>query len=236
MLNRAVLTGRLTKDPELQYTANGTPVLSFTLAVDRQFRNKQGDRDADFINCVIWRKSAENFANFTHKGALVGIDGRIQTRNYENNQGQRVYVTEVVVDNFALLEPRRNGNRGGQYNDNQSQYGGGNGSYNRGNNNYGNNGQSNGYGNNNYGGYQSNGYQANNNGPVEINDDSLPFNTNNTNSQPAQSAPQQNNQSSNPSNGLTADQLPTGGNKPTKNNDEKKKSDNLTNSEDDLPF
>ncbi|MCQ4965529.1 single-stranded DNA-binding protein, partial [Bifidobacterium pseudocatenulatum] len=81
---------------------------SFTLAVDRQFRNAQGERDADFINCVIWRKPAENFANFTHKGALVGIDGSLRTRSYENNQGQRVYVTEVQVDNFALLEPRRN--------------------------------------------------------------------------------------------------------------------------------
>lgn len=235
MLNRAVLTGRLTKDPEVQYTTNGTPVLSFTLAVDRQFRNKQGDRDADFINCVIWRKSAENFANFTHKGALVGIDGRIQTRNYENNQGQRVYVTEVVVDNFALLEPRRqNGNGGGQYNGGQ-QYGGNNQSYGRGNNGYGNGrNQNNGYGNNNYGGgyqNQNNGYQANNNGgAVEINDDSLPFNTN----KPAQSAPQQDS-SSKPAGDLTADQLPTGGSQP-KAKEDKKKSDNLTNSEDDLPF
>lgn len=230
MLNRAVLTGRLTKDPEVQYTANGTPVLSFTLAVDRQFRNKQGDRDADFINCVIWRKSAENFANFTHKGALVGIEGRIQTRNYENNQGQRVYVTEVVVDNFALLEPRRQGNNGGgQYNGGQSQYNGGNRSYGRGNGGYGNNqGQNNGYGNNNYGG----GYGNNDNGgAVEINDDSLPFNTN----KPTQSAPQQNT-SSTPSDDLTADQLPTGGSQPSSNDDAKKKSDNLTNSEDDLPF
>lgn len=116
MLNRAVLTGRLTRDPELRYTTSGTAVVSFTLAVDRQFRNQNGDRDADFINCVIWRRSAENFSNFTHKGSLVGIDGRIQTRNYENQQGNRVYVTEVVVDNFALLEPRQqNGgmNQGG---------------------------------------------------------------------------------------------------------------------------
>src|SRR5699024_1084397 len=116
MLNRAVLTGRLTRDPELRYTTSGTAVVSFTLAVDRQFRNQNGDRDADFINCVIWRKSAENFSNFTHKGSLVGVEGRIQTRNYENQQGNRVYVTEVVVDNFALLEPRQNGgmNQGGQ--------------------------------------------------------------------------------------------------------------------------
>lgn len=109
MINRAVLTGRLTRDPELRYTTSGTAVVSFTLAVDRQFRNQNGDRDADFVNCVIWRKSAENFSNFTHKGSLVGVEGRIQTRNYENQQGNRVYVTEVVVDNFALLEPRQNG-------------------------------------------------------------------------------------------------------------------------------
>ncbi|MCQ5204159.1 single-stranded DNA-binding protein, partial [Mordavella massiliensis] len=95
MLNRVVLTGRLTRDAELRYTQGGTSVASFTLAVDRQFRNAQGERDADFINCVIWRKPAENFANFTHKGALVGIDGSLRTRSYENNQGQRVYVTEV---------------------------------------------------------------------------------------------------------------------------------------------
>lgn len=104
MINRTTLTGRLTRDVDLRYTPSGSAVGNFTLAVDRSFTNQQGEREADFINCVIWRKSAENFANFTHKGALVGIDGRIQTRNYENQQGQRVYVTEVVVENFALLE------------------------------------------------------------------------------------------------------------------------------------
>ncbi|MBM6753509.1 single-stranded DNA-binding protein [Lactobacillus alvi] len=123
MLNRVVLTGRLTRDPELRYTGSGTAVCSFTVAVDRQFRNQQGNREADFINCVIWRKSAENFANFTHKGAMVGIDGRLSTRNYENNQGQRVYVTEVTVDNFALLEPR-NASQGNQGNFNQNNNGG----------------------------------------------------------------------------------------------------------------
>ena len=115
MINRVVLTGRLTKDPELHYTGNGTAVTTFNLAVDRQFRNQDGNRDADFIQCVIWRKSAENFANFTHKGSLVGVDGRVSTRNYENNQGQRVYVTEVTVENFALLESR-NGNQSQQTN------------------------------------------------------------------------------------------------------------------------
>lgn len=110
MINRVILTGRLTKDPELRYTSNGTAAGTFSLAVNRQFTNSNGDREADFINCVIWRKSAENFANFTHKGSLVGIDGRLQTRNYENQQGQRVYVTEVVVDNFSLLEKRTSDN------------------------------------------------------------------------------------------------------------------------------
>lgn len=109
MINRVILIGRLTKDPELKYTSSGAAVGTFSLAVNRQFTNANGDREADFINCVIWRKSAENFANFTHKGSLVGIDGRLQTRNYENQQGQRVYVTEVVVDNFSLLESRASG-------------------------------------------------------------------------------------------------------------------------------
>lgn len=106
MINRVVLVGRLTRDPELRYTTNGTAVASFTLAVNRQFTNSQGEREADFIDCVVWRKAAENFANFAHKGSLIGIDGRLQTRNYENQQGQRVYVTETVVDNFSLLESR----------------------------------------------------------------------------------------------------------------------------------
>lgn len=111
MLNRAILTGRLTRDPELRYTTSGTAVVQATIAVDRQFKNQQGEREADFINLVIWRKAAENFANFTHKGTLVGIDGRIQTRNYENKQGQRVYVTEINVDSFSLLEPRQENNQ-----------------------------------------------------------------------------------------------------------------------------
>ena len=129
MINRSVLVGRLTRDPELRYTSGGAAVASFTLAVNRSFTNQNGEREADFINCVIWRKAAENFANFTHKGSLVGIDGRIQTRNYENQQGQRVYVTEVVVDNFSLLESRAeserhqsatggNGNNNAGYNNN----------------------------------------------------------------------------------------------------------------------
>lgn len=118
MINAAVLTGRLTREPELKYTASGTAVVSFTLAVDRQFKNNNGDREADFINCVIWRKSAENFSNFTHKGSLVGIEGRIQTRSYENQQGNRVYITEIVVSNFALLDTKKQGQNGNQQQNN----------------------------------------------------------------------------------------------------------------------
>lgn len=115
MINRAVLTGRLTKEPELRTTQSGLSVAAFNLAVDRQYSNAKGERDTDFISCVIWRKAAENFCNFTSKGSLVGIDGRIQTRNYDDKDGKRVYVTEVVVDNFALLESkkdRQNANNG----------------------------------------------------------------------------------------------------------------------------
>lgn len=105
-MNTVQLVGRLTREVELRFTAQGTAVGSFTIAVNRSFTNQQGEREADFINCVIWRKSAENLANFTRKGSLIGVEGRIQTRNYENKQGQRVYVTEVVVNNFHLLEPK----------------------------------------------------------------------------------------------------------------------------------
>ena len=110
MLNRVALVGRLTRDPELRSSGNGTAVTSFTLAVDRNFSTRDG-QEADFINCVMWRKPAENFANFTHKGSLVGIDGRIQTRSYENQHGTRVYVTEVVAENFSLLESRAEADR-----------------------------------------------------------------------------------------------------------------------------
>ena len=106
MINNIVLIGRLTKDVELKYTPANQAVATFTLAVNRTFKNANGERESDFINCVIWRKSAENFANFVKKGALIGITGRIQTRNYENAQGQRVYITEVIAENFQMLESR----------------------------------------------------------------------------------------------------------------------------------
>lgn len=106
MINRVVLTGRLTRDLELKTTQSGLSVASFTIAVNRQFTNSNGNREADFINCVIWKKSAENLCKYTHKGSLIGIDGRLQTRSYDNNNGQKVFVTEVVVDSFSLLEPK----------------------------------------------------------------------------------------------------------------------------------
>jgi single-strand DNA-binding protein len=120
MINRVVLTGRLTRDVDLRYTQGGAAVATFNLAVDRRFTNQQGEREADFVSCVVWRKSAENFANFFHKGSLVGIEGRIQTRNYENQQGQRVYVTEVIVEDFSFLEPK-NSTGNGSYQNNRPQ-------------------------------------------------------------------------------------------------------------------
>ena len=113
MLNSVCLVGRLTKNPELRYTPSNQAVATFSLAVNRNFKGQNGEREADFINCVIWRQQAENLANWAKKGALIGITGRIQTRNYENQQGQRVYVTEVVAENFQLLESQKE-REGGQ--------------------------------------------------------------------------------------------------------------------------
>lgn len=122
MINRVVLVGRLTKDPELRYTPNGLPVARFTIAVNRTFSNQQGEREADFISCVAWRKQAENLANFTRKGSLLGVDGRIQTGSYEGQDGKRVYTTEVVADSVQFLEPR--GAAGNTQPRQQEQYGG----------------------------------------------------------------------------------------------------------------
>lgn len=111
-MNNVNLIGRLTKPVDLRYTQSGIAYGSFTLAVTRRFKNQNGEREADFINCVIWKKGAENLANFTQKGSLIGVSGAIQTRNYENQQGQRVYVTEVLVENFDLLESRKTADNG----------------------------------------------------------------------------------------------------------------------------
>ena len=107
MMNSVCLVGRMAGDAELRYTPNNQAVATFRLAVNRPFKNQNSEREADFINCVIWRQQAENLANWAKKGALIGITGRIQTRSYENQQGQQVYVTEVVADNFQLLESRK---------------------------------------------------------------------------------------------------------------------------------
>lgn len=118
MINRVILVGRLTKDPEYRQTPNGVSVATFTLAVNRSFTNSQGEREADFINVVVFRKQAENVSKYLSKGSLAGVDGRIQSRNYENNEGRRVFVTEVVADNVQFLEPKNSNQQ-----NNQSQQG-----------------------------------------------------------------------------------------------------------------
>lgn len=163
MINRTILTGRLTRDPELKATSSGISVSAFTLAVNRQYTDANGNRGADFISCVIWHKSAENFCKFTSKGSLVGIDGRIQTRSYDNKDGQKVYVTEVVVDRFALLESKNDreaNNNTGNYSNQGTNY----------NNQSG--------GNNNAAGFGNSKSQDPFNGAgdtVDITDDDLPF-------------------------------------------------------------
>ena len=171
MINSTVLVGRLTRDPELKYTTSNIAVATFSLAVNRNFKDANGERETDFINCVIWRQQAENLANWAKKGALIGITGRIQTRSYENQQGQRVYVTEVVAESFQMLESRaaREGSSANQ------------GNYNNQANNFQ---QGNSYQNGNgQGGYSQQPQQTPNfsrndtmqGNPLDINDDLLPF-------------------------------------------------------------
>jgi len=105
MINRVVLVGRLTKDPELRYTNTNIAVTTFTLAVSRNFVSQDGNKETDFIQCVTWKKTAENTSKYVHKGSLVGIDGRLQTRNYEKD-GRTIYITEVICDNVAFLESK----------------------------------------------------------------------------------------------------------------------------------
>lgn len=107
MLNRVILIGRLTRDPELRYTSSGVAVTQFTLAVDRPFSNQSGEREADFIPVVTWRQLAETCANYLRKGRLTAVEGRMQVRSYDNNEGKRVYVTEVIADNVRFLESNR---------------------------------------------------------------------------------------------------------------------------------
>lgn len=106
MINRVVLVGRMTRDPELRRTPQGDAVTSFTLAVNRNYTSRDGQQQADFINCVVWRRPAENVERYCSKGSLVGVEGRIQTRSYDNSQGQKVYVVEVICDSVQFLETR----------------------------------------------------------------------------------------------------------------------------------
>lgn len=166
MLNRVVLVGRLTRDPELRYTPNGVAVANFTLAVNRTFSNRQGEREADFINCVVWQKQAENVANYLKKGSLAGVDGRIQTRNYENNEGRRVYVTEVVAESVQFLEPRGASQGQGQNFDPFA-----NNQPSAGNNDYGQQQRPQKQGASSF----DNDPFANDGSPIDISDDDLPF-------------------------------------------------------------
>ncbi|MDK7927664.1 MAG: single-stranded DNA-binding protein [Staphylococcus simulans] len=106
MLNRVVLVGRLTADPQYRVTPSSLDVATFTLAVNRNFKDKNGEQQADFINCVVFRKQAENVSNYLFKGSLAGVDGRLQSRSYENQEGRRIFVTEVVCDSVQFLEPK----------------------------------------------------------------------------------------------------------------------------------
>lgn len=111
MINNVVLVGRLTKDPELRYSSSNIPMVYFTIAVNRAFSDQNGQRQADFIGCVAFRKQAENMARFLSKGSLIGVEGRIQTRNYQGKDGNMVYVTEVLANSIQFLEPKSTTNR-----------------------------------------------------------------------------------------------------------------------------
>ena len=118
-MNKVFLIGRLTRDPELRYTGSNTPVATFSIAINRNFTNSQGEREADFINIVVWRKQAENVKNYLQQGSQVAIDGRIQTRNYEDKEGQKRYVTEVVADNVEFLGSKNSANNSNTKKDNE---------------------------------------------------------------------------------------------------------------------
>ncbi|MFD1179656.1 single-stranded DNA-binding protein [Paenibacillus puldeungensis] len=117
MLNRVILIGRPTRDPILKYTPSGVAVTTFTLAVDRPFKSESGEREADFIPVVTWRQLAETCANYLRKGRLTAVEGRIQVRNYENSEGKRVYVTEIIADNVRFLESSKSNSNGHQKDD-----------------------------------------------------------------------------------------------------------------------
>lgn len=170
MINRVVLVGRLTKDPELRYTPSGVAMARFTLAVNRTFSNQQGEREADFINCTVWRKQAENVANFLKKGSLAGVEGRIQTGSYEGQDGKRVYTTDVVADSVQFLEPK-SGSGGGDRPQQGQPYGGG---YQNNNNQYSSYQQNQPPNQQNYTRVDEDPFSSGS-GPIEVSDDDLPF-------------------------------------------------------------
>ena len=115
-MNKAILIGRLTRDPELRYTSSNRAVCQFSVAIDRPFTNQStGQREADFINVVVWDKTAENVGKYMTKGRLIAVEGRIQTRNYDNNEGKKVYVTEVVATNVQFLESKNASSNGNSF-------------------------------------------------------------------------------------------------------------------------
>lgn len=115
-MNKAILIGRLTRDPELRTTPTGRNVCQFSVAVNRTFTNANGEREADFINCVVWDKQAENLSKYQKKGNQIAVEGRIQTRNYDDKDGKRVYVTEILATNISFLDAKGTSNGGGSFN------------------------------------------------------------------------------------------------------------------------
>ncbi len=122
MINNVTLTGRLTRDPELKYSQSGTAFANATLAVERNYTNQQGEREADFIRLSASGKRAETLANYFKKGELMGVEGRLKTYNYDNQQGQKVYVTEVAINNLSFLQPKSQSQQGSNQQNNYEQY------------------------------------------------------------------------------------------------------------------
>ncbi len=169
MINRVVLVGNLTRDPELKMTPSGVNVATFSIAVSRQYKNANGEREADFINCVAWRGLAETLSRYCKKGSQIAVEGRMQTRNYDAQDGSKRYVTEVVADNIQFLNTRNSSGNGGNQNqfDNMTPppvnqpFGGNNNSFGSNDNNAGNN--------------NNNDNQFSANSSFDLTDDDLPF-------------------------------------------------------------
>ncbi|HAJ69717.1 MAG: single-stranded DNA-binding protein [Alkalibacterium gilvum] len=174
MINNVVLVGRLTRDAELRYTGSGIAVASFTVAVERPYTNAQGERETDFINCVAWRKTAEIISNYTRKGSLVGVTGRMQTRNYTNNEGRKVYITEVVCENFQMLEPKSVTERRAQNDGSSSNSGFSNNSSNNKNYSQNTNQAPKNNSKSSYANFDEDPFDTNNDS-IDISDDDLPF-------------------------------------------------------------